>query len=207
MTSAKHRCFPLLMAKYWFTSLMTSHYDRSHLRCDNTGRDATGVVLLEIVVLSPIFVPYSSSNSTCILTPIIHLLSFMPESPTLQCYRANRIFADSAEPIYKHAKILATMYGGPHFSFLTHAHTRARRYVAYLFYFWRIRTYANVFYLSVRKQEQNTLQLQHSSLIINGSPTKGHGTKGHRTKGHKTKGHWDKRPWDKRPQNITSILS
>jgi len=36
-------------------------------------------------------------------------------------------------------------------------HTKARGYVAYVFYFfWKIRTYANVFYFSVRKQEQNT---------------------------------------------------
>jgi len=27
MAPAKHRCFLLLMAKYWFTPLMTSHYD------------------------------------------------------------------------------------------------------------------------------------------------------------------------------------
>jgi len=33
-----------------------------------------------------------------------------------------------------------------------------------ILFLWRIRTYANVFYFSVCKQEQNTLQLQHSSL-------------------------------------------
>jgi len=29
----------------------------------------------------------------------------------------------------------------------------ARGYVAFVFYFWNIRSYANVFYFSVRKQE------------------------------------------------------
>jgi len=32
------------------------------------------------------------------------------------------------------------------------ATANARGYVAYVFYFWKIRSYANVFYFSVRRQ-------------------------------------------------------
>ena len=44
-----------------------------------------------------------------------------------------------------------------------------RGYVAYVFFFWKIRSYVNVFYFSVRKQEQNTLMAQNTNEeVMNG---------------------------------------